>query len=158
MNRKKFLQILALATLFVIVSLLAYQNPYGRSALAAPSSPVGTWKVTIQPDPASGAPGFVNYSTVTSEGLIVNADNLGVVGLGVWEKSGKNQYAVTFRELFLENGQQRIAKIRSTIKLSSDKESFSGPFTTEIFDQDENLLFSASGMVSAVRVHVEPLP
>ena len=93
-----------------------------------------------------------------AEGLIVNADNLGVVGLGVWEKSGKNQYAVTFRELFLENGQQRIAKIRSTIKLSSDKESFTGPFTTEIFDQDENLLFSASGMVSAVRVHVEPLP
>jgi hypothetical protein len=154
MNTKRYsIVFLALA----LITALAYAAFSSSLARAEAHGLPGSWIVTVQPDPTTGVPSFINYTTITTDGTMINSSNSGGVGPGVWEKINNDEYQTTFNELFMEGDQQRIGRVRGTVRVSQDKESFSGQFTTEVFDQDSNLLFSISGTVTGIRMHVEPL-
>jgi hypothetical protein len=139
----------------VIVALLAIGVLFGcQSAPADSPSPVGTWIFTATP---TGGPAFVGGITFTSDGTLINMEDTGVLGLGVWEKKSDGTYIFTFQETSKDGDTLIHAKVSSTITLSKDGEQYSGPFTFQIFDLEGNLLVSGDGTAVGVRQHVEPM-
>jgi len=83
-------------------------------------------------------------------------------GYGQWRRIGHNRVAVTCVGLnFTTPGDGEINstyKVRATVSLGDDGQTFRGPFLTEFFSLDGTLLLSVSGMVTSQRIGVELLP
>ena len=83
-------------------------------------------------------------------------------GYGQWVRTGNGEFALTFVGLEYDlaapggtaNG---TYKVRASVSLSNDSQEFSGPFQTDIFDLNGNLVLTVKGTVTAKRVVVEPL-
>jgi hypothetical protein len=144
-----------IAVTLIILGLSGCQSLGAASAASAANSPVGNWTGTITPEGSTSVQNGVIFS---SDGTMTVMEDTGVLGLGVWEKVSGNQYAFTFWETFLQDGANLQAKVRSTIELSDDKETYSGPFHFQIMDMDGNVLVEGTGQATAVRNHVEPMP
>ena len=89
-------------------------------------------------------------------GNIINVDPLDGVGVGQWRKKGKT-CSVTFRGFTKIDQQSYVYKVRGEVVLSKDGKTFDGPFVTEIFDADGNVMFAVPGTVHGVRFGAEKL-
>jgi len=154
MRTKKTLLIMRLAV-FLLVILTACQSSSSENKSVAAISPVGTWTVTIAPETG---PAFVNALQFSGDGTLINMENTGKVGLGVWQELSGDTYAITFQEFFEDNGQFLHVKIRSTIQLRPDNEQFSGPYVVEVTDLNGNPLDTDKGIATGIKQHVEPMP
>jgi hypothetical protein len=122
--------------------------------------PVGAWRVFVAPE-VPGGPVFVNLATLHADGTIVGippaspmADGTFVSGsAGVWRRAAPSEFDVLFYST-MYNGDVLVgyARIRSRIQLSSDGERFSGRFTNDILDPDDNIVFSVEGTVTGRRI------
>ena len=118
----------------------------------------GTWTVHVIPAPDLEIPPFVGLSSMTKEGLLISADDVGLTGLGVWEKASNNTYKVTYEGLFEQDDTKMRYQVRATVELSVDGEHFGGPFINDIYVSGvEEPVFSVNGTVKADRMHVVPL-
>ncbi len=113
----------------------------------------GAWEVEVSPD--GGVP-FVNFSAKTKDGLIINTNELGFTSVGEWQLLGKRRFAVMFTG-FQDIGEGGVIRyvVRATVDLGYDKQSYAGPFVTDVYDAEGNLLFSMTGTVSGTRMHAE---
>ena len=120
----------------------------------------GAWNVTIVLD--SGAILCTTPSLNTADGGIV-AQGCSVTvspGYGQWRRIQGQQFAVTFVGVnfaALGGAIDSTYKVRATVDLSHDGQTFTGPFQTEILALNGVLLFSFTGTVTAQRIEVEPL-
>ena len=104
------------------------------------NSPVGTWFVYICPgssDPCSTASPIINVASFTKEGTTINAafgNPEPSPGLGIWVKTGHNQFALTFVELHsdVQGALSSQFKIRATLKYDPKPDTLAGPFRVDI--------------------------
>jgi len=146
------LLIVAVATMITLTSSRSSATPGGSSA----PSLEGSWEVTVLP---TGGDPIVDFATFSKGGGVVNTDpdpNLST-GVGTWERIGGNQHAVTFVH-FLSAGGAPLGtiKVRATMTLDPQTDTFSGPFRTDVVIGG-NVVQSFCGTVHARRVNVEPL-
>jgi hypothetical protein len=147
--------------LFILISLClvlfsGYVNAETKKVAGRSTTNVaGSWIVNGTPDPQSGIPQFVNFSTMTKDGSIINIDPLDGTGVGEWKKSGDHKYSVTFRGFTVIDGQSMHYRVRGEIQLGKGGNQFDGEFVTDIFDPDGNIVFSVPGTIHAERFKVE---
>ena len=120
----------------------------------------GAWNVAVSFDrpglpPCAPAPS-VAIATAPGRGLMM-ADSCYAsegVGYGVWERTGSNRFAITFRgNSFAPDGTVAASyQVRATVSLDPSTSTFGGPFETQIFDLSNNVLDTLTGTVSAVRI------
>jgi len=137
-------------------------------AQAGPSdqSLKGAWNVTIDFGgliPTCSAPAI----NTRDGGVVANACALNESpGYGQWVRTGSHQFAVTFVGLEYDldgamtgtpGANNGTYKVRARVHLSDSSNEFNGPFTTEIFDLNGNVIFTVSGTVTGKRILVEPL-
>jgi hypothetical protein len=146
------LLIVAIATMITLTSSRSSATPGGSSAPQLE----GTWEVTVLP---TGEDPIVDFATFTKGGGIVNTDpdpNLST-GVGTWERTGGNQFAVTFVHFLSDAGSPLgTIKVRGQMTLDPQTDTFSGPFRTDVVIGG-NVVQSICGTVQAKRVNVEPL-
>lgn len=144
----------------ILITCLAAmaQSPDSNGALE------GAWNVAVAFDrpglPACAPAPSVAISTAPGRGLVI-ADSCYAsegVGYGVWERTGHNRFAITFKgNSFGPDGTVAASyKVRATVSLDPSTNTFGGPFETQIFDLSNNILDTLTGRVSAVRVSSEP--
>ena len=83
-------------------------------------------------------------------------------GYGQWVRTGNREFAVTFVGLEYDlaapgGAANGTYKVRANVSLSNDSQQYSGPFQTDIFDLNGNVVLTVTGTVTAKRVVVEPL-
>jgi hypothetical protein len=124
----------------------------------------GAWNVAIAFDraglpPCAPAP-TVAFATNPNRGTLI-ADSCWAfegAGYGVWERTGNNQFAITFKgNSFGADGTVAASyKVRAWASLNNTANAFTGPFQTQIFDLSGNVLDTLTGTVSGIRIVVEP--
>ena len=134
------------------------QSPTANGALE------GAWNVAVTFDrpglpPCAPAPSVI-LATAPGRGLVL-ADSCYAsesVGYGVWERTGHNRFAVTFKgNSFGPDGTVAASyKVRATVSLDTSTNTFGGPFETQIVDLSNNVLDTLTGRVLGVRILSEP--
>ena len=160
MNSKKSIiltVILVLVLLIIAGTSIVYAQSRQVEKGRANQSLAGAWMVIATIEDPSGIPPITNPAVMTQDGLIINSNETGNTAIGVWAKANDNQYATTFTGFEVSEGQTIQYKIRATLTLSKDGQTYTGPFVNEIFDSAGNLLFSITGVVNGTRMQVEPL-
>jgi hypothetical protein len=120
----------------------------------------GAWLVTVNfpeelPFCAPARTAFTREGTVIAESCYASEG----AGYGVWTRRKNKEFAVTFTGNSFGPDGTVVAtyKVRATLTLAPDVNSFNGPFKTEFFDLDDNLLGEVTGTLSAARIPFEPL-
>jgi hypothetical protein len=153
-----------IASLIIIAAMLTGWNASGYAQADAPSgqSLAGAWNIKIEFD-TPGVEGCTAPGMNTSDGGVM-AGGCSLAespGYGQWVRTGNRTFGVTFigQGFDLTTGAiNSTYKVRASVRLSQDLLQFSGPFVTDVFAPDGTLVFTASGLVTADRVTVEPLP
>lgn len=122
----------------------------------SPPGLAGSWRIDIQPDPASGMPPNVNLASFTRDGRVINVDPSVGTAVGEWDKSG-GEHGVTSSGFASFGGQTVQYKVRATLTVDPLGDTFSGPFRSTVSDLNGILTFSFEGTVSGTRSLVEPL-
>jgi len=158
---------LQLAHLTLIFFLLLALTPM-VCAQAGPfdQSLKGAWNVTIDFGgliPTCSAPAV----NMRDGGVVANACALNESpGYGQWVRTGNHEFAVTFVGLEYDldgtmtgtpGASSGSYKVRASVRLSDNSNEFNGPFTTDIFDLNGNVIFTVSGTITGKRIEVEPL-
>jgi len=145
----------------VAVALLLAGWSAGRLIQAAerdPATPVGSWRVEVNPEAGSPIPPGVNFAAFTSEGILVNSNVSGFAAIGNWTKIGPRRYGATFTGFEVADGQTLRFLIRATLVLSDDSATLDGPFATDVYGADGSRVASVAGTVHCTRLRVERLP
>ena len=153
-----------ISLLIVITVALAGWSATGYAQADPESSQslAGAWNVKIEFD-TPGIEGCTAPGMNTRDGGVMAAgcSLAESPGYGQWVRTGNRQFGVTFigQGFDLATGAiNSTYKVRASVRLTQDLQRFSGPFVTDVFAPDGTLVFTASGLVTADRVHVEPLP
>ena len=150
---------LTLNSLTIALAGLLAAGAYGDTLAANGRSLVGTWKVTVSP---AGMPSFQAYNVFTVDGNSVEFDNSNppagqTIAVGPWTNTGTNQYTFTeINQVFDDKGNfAGEVKVRGTIMLDGDGNSYSGTFKVDVTDPTGAVVFSGGGTAKAKRVQVE---
>ncbi len=123
----------------------------------------GSWEGVVTAAPG-GPPPFRVVMTFTGVGGFIGSgdgdNSVGSPQYGVWERTGRRRFALTFRQLFSnpDASSNGSVKVRQTIILSKSGNEWRGPFKVDIFAPDGTLVFSGDGTAQATRIRSEPLP
>ena len=131
-------------------------------------SPVGSWFVYVCPDaldPCSTASPIINLTSFTRDGVTLGAD-FGAnpwpsPGLGVWAKTGHDQYATTFYELLSDAQGALVGRVKLRGDLTYDRKSdtLGGSFKGDLTDATgQNVIDHFEGTALLTRMQLEPLP
>jgi hypothetical protein len=126
---------------------------------------VGFWKVTTVSEGNPGIPdgtvldaGFVQWHADGTE--ILNSSRPAASGnfcLGVWKKTGSFHYTLNHFALSSDPSTDTLsgtAQIRHEIDLDHGGDTYSGTFTTDVYDVSGHLLRHVQGSVTAIRITV----
>jgi hypothetical protein len=111
---------------------------------------VGTWILT---DP-NGTPSVTAF---TSDGIVVETEIEGGVGVGSWQPTGERTAAVTFVVPIHEAGFEAIVVIRATGEVAADGATFTAEYSVTGQGPDGSVIFSDHGQVTGTRLPVEPV-
>jgi hypothetical protein len=143
----------SLAVCGVIATLLSVGFTASGSS---PQNLRGAWNVTIELD---GSVLCTAPSLITADGgVVANACAPSESpGYGEWVRTGNREFAVTFvgHEYAPDGSQIGTYKVRARGSLGEDSQTFSGPFTSDIFDLNGKLIVSFNGTVRGRRIVVE---
>jgi hypothetical protein len=127
---------------------------------------VGSWMVSVDRGPA--LPALKSLQTYTKGHGVVEISNGGATARsaahGAWERSGARTYGTTvvfFRYDPGSGAHLGTVKIRHSLELSHDGQSFTGVAVAELRDPSGNLLPGSNmrrDAVTAERINVEPIP
>jgi hypothetical protein len=122
---------------------------------------VGSWQLTVNRGPA--LPPVKGLTTYTSDGTLIGTANVVVRGPahGVWEHVSGRVYADTHYFFRFDPTGTLLGsqKIRETVQLAQDGDSYTAVAISDQFDPNGNL--TASGLratITATRIRVERLP
>ena len=127
---------------------------------------IGTWFVYVCPgssDPCSTASLIINLASFTKDGATVNADFGNPApspGLGVWVKTGPNQFATTFVELLSDTSGALAGriKLRAALRYDPKSDTLAGPFKGDVTDAGgQNVVDHFEGTALLTRMQVELL-
>jgi hypothetical protein len=151
---------------FIFFLLVALVPTVYAQAGHSDQSLKGAWNTTIVfdgPIPTCSAPAI----NTRDGGVISNACALNESpGYGQWVRTGNHEFAITFVGLEYDldgtmtgtlGASSGTYKVRARVHLSDNSNEFNGPFTTDIFDLNGNVIFTVSGTVTGKRIVVEPL-
>jgi hypothetical protein len=149
---------------------LAPSGPANKpEAETAADSIVGMWHVHFiaegNAEPPDGTEVDAGYAQWHSDGTeIMNsagrAPNTGAFCLGVWEKTGTNQYKLNHFAASWDPTQGAggalvgPARIQETVTLGATGNTFSGNFTISQYDEKGDLLAQVKGKITATRIDV----
>jgi hypothetical protein len=157
MRNKRTLLLLVGTMVIAALASVSYAQFNWATSEDEARRPVGSWIINVVPvNPPM--PAVVNFSALTSDGLLINSNETGSASIGVWTKTGSRQYSATFTGLQVMGSQTFRYKVRGTLELSRGGEALDGPFVNDIFYADGSLFLTVTGTVHAARMHVEPLP
>jgi len=155
----------ALSALLAVVATAAVSASAAKSPLKA--SPghalVGTWDVTLS---IQGQPPGRVLATFSGDGTTVESaaapPALRGASHGVWERIEPGLFAVT-RVFFRFNPQTGAflgtQKVNATVRMASDRETFSAVSISEQRDPAGNLVLAGlRGTAAGTRMHVEQIP
>ncbi len=138
--KKTMFTFLAVGLVAVLLIAANAQNQGGGNALE------GSWKVRLTP--SSGQPQFDELMTFGAGGGIIESNNypfyqLGLtagIGQGTWSYAGRQRFPFTFiKFLFAPDGQAAgTLKVSGTITYSRTDDTWSGPATVAICDNQAN--------------------
>jgi len=140
---------------------------FASATQADEKSPVGSWFVYICPgssNPCTTDSLIINLASFTKDGITMNAD-FGAnpwpsPGIGVWGKTGPDQFASTFVEL-LSDGQGAVVgryRVRGTLGYDHNSDTLAGPFQVDKTDPTgQHLIDHFEGTVLLTRIQLEPL-
>ena len=149
----------------MLVGLMAVL--FASATQADEKSPVGSWFVYICPgssNPCTTDSLIINLASFTKDGITMNAD-FGAnpwpsPGIGVWGKTGPDQFASTFVEL-LSDGQGAVVgryRVRGTLGYDHNSDTLAGPFQVDKTDPTgQHLIDHFEGTVLLTRIQLEPL-
>ena len=121
---------------------------------AAPGSPLrGTWEIQGNPDPTCNVPPFVNLSSISREGRIINVDPAVGTGVGESYRTGPNTFAAGFFGFLDDNGTTLTYEVQGMLSLV-DASHFTGSFTAFISDLGGNVLCTYGGTLDGYRLVV----
>jgi hypothetical protein len=155
-------------SMFAGLLAMMFSASGANPAQAEDKSPVGSWFVYICPgssDPCTTDSPIINLTSFTKDGVTMGAD-FGAnpwpsPGLGVWAKTGPDQYGTTFYEL-LSDAQGALVgrvKLRGALKYDRKSDTLAGPFKGEFTDPSgQNVLDHFEGTGLLTRMQLEPLP
>jgi len=133
--------------------MLARNHPGGP----AKTSIVGLWYVAhTQSD---GTLLFDGYDTWHSDGLEEELGNLppstGAVCMGAWVQDGKKVQLLTHVDWLYDENENWVGTLNmtQTNKLSSDGNSYTGPFEAKFYDTNGNLTQDITGTTAAERLN-----
>jgi hypothetical protein len=135
----------------LIVNPISIPNPVGPSI-------VGLWQITFSVEGQVVDEGFDAWHSDSTEVLNdTPPPSTGNVCLGVWAQTTGNTFKLyhpswTFDPAGNLNG---TAIIRETVTLSSDNKTFTGTFSLDEYDLQNNLLFHVDGDIAATRITVQ---
>ena len=160
-GHKKLVLGVILCGVLVMALSVASLAQSGAASRASGQTLAGAWNATIVPDDPAIV-GCTSPGLNTRDGGVVaqGCDISESPGYGQWLRIGNREFAVTFVGVnFGPAGAGIVAtyKVRATVRLSEDAQTFSGPFLTEVFALDGTLLAAVTGTVTSRRVGVEPL-
>lgn len=138
----------AMALTFIMASAEASGNHNVRKL-------AGTWELQGLPEPTCGVQPFTNYTSITRDGKIINADP--VVGTGVGEayRLGHKNYAAGFFGFIDDNGTLLTYEVQGTLTLL-DSSHFTGIFRATVFDPFGNPACTYEGTIEGFRL--VPMP
>jgi hypothetical protein len=132
---------------------------FGQSSLGGQSLQ-GAWNVTVSfdgvPQPICTAPSL----NTGDGGVIAGGCSLAESpGYGQWVRVGNGEFAITFVGSTYDAGGaiNGSYKVRAKVKVSNNVQAFSGPFRTDVFDLNGNVVFTTPGTVAATRIVIELL-
>ena len=160
MNRKASITAIAaiclVAAVLVVVISASAANPDSSANQLA-----GSWQLTVDRGPT--LPPVKGLTTYTSDGTLIGTGNTVLRGPahGVWEHVSGRVYADTHYFFRFDSTGTLLGsqKIRETVDLSQDGDSYTAVAISDQFDPNGNL--TASGLratITATRLKVEPLP
>lgn len=156
MNVKRIF--MALIIMGMMATMASAQSDHQKS-----EDITGSWEGVVT-NLSGGPPPFRVLMTFTGVGGFVGSgdgdDSVGSPQYGVWERTGRRRFALTFRQLFSnsDGSSNGSGRVRQTIIVSKSGDKWSGPFKVEIFAPDGTLMFSGDGTAQASRIQSEPLP
>ena len=112
----------------------------------------GTWELAGKPDPSNvcGVSEFINLTSITRDGKIINVDPEIGTGVGEAYRPGHKSYAVGFFG-FINTGSGILRyEVQSTLELH-DGSHFTGKFSTTVFDPAMNPACQYEGTVEGFR-------
>jgi hypothetical protein len=163
MIRKTSIAVLAVATVGVVAALVT-TGAISASAANDDSSAnalVGSWQLTVNRGPQ--LPPVKGLTTYTRGHSLIGTGNLVVRGPahGTWEHVSGRLYADThiFFRFDPTGNLLGTQKVRETVRLAQDGDSYTAVAISDLFDPNGNLV--ASGLratITATRIKVERIP
>jgi hypothetical protein len=160
MNRKASITVITAIGL-IAVTLIVAISASGANPDSSANHIAGSWQLTVDRGPA--LPPVKGLTTYTSDGTLIGTANNVVRGPahGAWEHVSGRVYVDTHYFFRFDStgtflGSQRV---RETVELSQDGDSYTAMASSDQFDPNGNL--TASGLratITATRINVEPLP
>lgn len=148
--------LLALLIMSALVATVVLSGcvPAPAGAHAAANSLQGVWIVTVSPP--NNMPTETVVTTFHSDGSVTEMTSDARVGMGVWEKASGRGYVFTMWEYWKDGEASFQAKISSTIELTDGAETYSAPFTLQVFVVgNPNPVGGGIGTATGVRMHVK---
>src|SRR5262245_54599027 len=91
-----FTRRIARASIIALTVALLVTVASAQSGLAKEPTLAGSWVVYVTPAPESGLPPFVNLTSFTKDGRMINSSPTDGAAVGEWIKTGSGQFASTF--------------------------------------------------------------
>ncbi len=127
---------------------------------------VGSWMVSVNRGPT--LPPLQSLQTYTKGHSVIETSNVGATvrspAHGSWERTAGRQYGTTtvfFRYEPTTGAYAGTVKLRTTLELSQDNQTFTAVTVGELRDPNGNLLPSSNtrkDSATAERINVEPVP
>jgi hypothetical protein len=148
---------------FSAQSVLAQSSAEPQDGLvnqAAQSTIEGTWLVTVNViSPQGVASSFQALQTYTADGHIIGTTNQrdGGPHHGEWRWTGGSQYLATIVTWeFDDDGPTVMLRVRSSLTLSGDGDSFGGPFEVDVTTPDGRIpIATTTGTQEGTRITVD---
>lgn len=116
-----------------------------------------SWRVTVTPIGVPIAP-FRTYSTFARGGTFLESSQPRQgPGHGVWQRTGDREFGITFEKIMFDAAGNFAGtlKVRETITLSAQGDSYVGDGTAEVFDPSGRLVGSFCAKTEATRITVQ---
>jgi hypothetical protein len=148
---------------FTIIAVLICALAASAQSTQSSQALDGAWSVSLAFDqpglpPCAPAPAIAIATSPRGGTLIADSCYASEsAGYGVWSRTGSNQFAITFigNSFGADGTVASTYKVRTTVSLGPSLNTFTGRFTTEVFDLGNDLLATFTGTVNGVRVLAE---
>ena len=143
-----------------VVAQAAVESEDAQLRQAGQQSIEGTWLVTVSViSPQGVASSFQALQTYTADGRIIGttAQLGGSPHHGEWRSTGGSQYLATIVMWeFDDNGPSVMLRVRSSLTLSGDGDSFGGPFEVDVTTPDGRIpIATTTGAQEGTRITVD---